>query len=186
MVWGMKEGFPFNAALIGLVLSLAGLGFFSMMGSSASCPGGRTVKSQISATSLATAVEQYYEEYNHLPYVPGRVTTNTPDGNKLLNVLSGLEPTDGSSGNVRKIRFLSLMEGTRNRGGVIYDSEEKFIIGLFDAWGKPFTVFLDTDSDEVLHLNLGSKEITLKGRRAAVVSPGKDKKLGTADDVKTS
>lgn len=145
----------------------------------------RKTEPQATATSLATAAEQYFTEYDCLPDAPDRVTTITPDGIRLLNILCGLVTSDDPSVNPRAIRFLSLREWRRRRGGVVYDSEEKFIVSLRDEWGNPFTVFLDTDSDEVLHLELGSKEITLEGRRAAAVSPGMDGKLGTADDVKT-
>ncbi|MDP4719761.1 MAG: hypothetical protein NWR51_02310 [Akkermansiaceae bacterium] len=57
--------------------------------------------------------------------------------------------------------------------------------GLYDEWGNPFTVFLDTDADGVLDLKLDMRETRLEGRKVAAVSPGKDGKLGTADDVRT-
>jgi hypothetical protein len=58
-------------------------------------------------------------------------------------------------------------------------------VGLYDSWGNPFSVVLDWTYEERLRFSLGSKLITINGRRCAIYSPGADKKLGTDDDVKT-
>ena len=158
---------------------------FKMGESNAHHPSGRRSHTQQTTISIATASDQFYTEYNCVPDVPVRVTTDSADGIRLMNILAGLIRTDAPSGNPRGFKFLSIKEGKGKQDGVIYDSDGKFIVGVFDEWGNPFTIFLDTDYNEILHLKEGSREVTLKGRRAAVVSPGEDGKLGTGDDIKT-
>lgn len=79
---------------------------------------------------------------------------------------------------------MSIREAKGKRGGLVYDPKGK-IVGLHDDWGNPFTVFLDTDWDQILEFKLGTRDFRLEGRSVAVVSPGEDGKLGTPDDVRT-
>lgn len=182
--WGIKEGLKFSGAFIGVILIIAGIVYAWKEKPRITI--NRKTWAQATATSIATAVDQYYTEYNKLPGVAGRVTTDKVEGIRLLNILNGDESRDAAAENERFIRFLSLREGRDDRRGVIYDSTGSgAVVGLYDEWGSPYTVFLDGDGDGVLEFKLGSKEVRLEGRRAAVVSPGKDGKLGTPDDIKT-
>lgn len=138
-----------------------------------------------SAIALESAIQNFHIEYDTLPALVHRVTTNTEAGAKLLTTLLGIEESSGSVRNRRQIKFLSVREGTSKRNGLIYSADGRSIEGLYDVWGNPFTVELDINNDELLHFSLGSKTIDLKNRRIAVYSPGEDQKLGTSDDIKT-
>jgi hypothetical protein len=82
------------------------------------------------------------------------------------------------------VKFLAVREGKDKRNGLIYSASGE-VEGLFDAWGNPYVVILDSDNDAELHFMRGSKSIDMKNRRVAVFTAGPDKRLGTADDVKT-
>ena len=134
----------------------------------------RKVTAQAAATSVATAVDQFYTEYSGLPTVTGApMSTATGDGVKLLNILAGLE-TGNTIENDRKIRFLSLKEAKNgNRDGVVYNTNGTSIQGLYDPWGQPFYIEIDDDYDEKLTFTPSkSPKVTLNGRRVAVYSLG--------------
>ncbi|MES2921979.1 MAG: hypothetical protein V4819_10545 [Verrucomicrobiota bacterium] len=139
------------------------------------------------ATSIAieSAINSIYTEYGKLPDVGSRVTTNSPEGLKMLNILLGLDAKSDNALNSRAIKFLVVKEGKNNKGGLIYAADGKSVEGLYDPWGNPYSVELDTDYNEELHFTIASKAFDLNGRRVAAYSPGEDKTLGTVDDVKT-
>jgi hypothetical protein len=136
------------------------------------------------ATALETAIYNFHTEYGKLPITENRVKTDTPSGITLLTVLLGLEKS-GEHQNTRDIKFLSVREGKNRKNGLIYSESGDSIKGLFDPWGNPYTVVLDTDLDEILRFKLGGKDIELKNRRVAAFSPGPDHQEGTSDDVRT-
>ena len=136
------------------------------------------------AIALESSINSIYTEYGAIPKGGNRVTTNSPEGLKLLNILLGLDPKSDNALNSRAIKFLSVKEGKNNKGGLIYTADGESVEGLYDSWGSPYSVELDTDYNEQLHFTVGSQSVDLKGRRVAAFSPGPDKKLGTADDVK--
>ena len=136
------------------------------------------------AKSVEAALTNFFTEYGDLPHVPNQVTTDTPDGVKFLNVVMGIE-TGANPQNTRGVKFLSPPQGKDKQGGLIYDSSGKSVAGLYDSWGNPYGVVLDTDFDERLQFQWGDQSVDLKGRRAAVFSAGPDRKLGTSDDIRT-
>ena len=173
-----------------MALGGATLGFFSLAVGILNAPTvniekAKKVTSLATATALESAIASIYTEYGKLPDVGKSVTTNSPAGLKLLNILLGLDNKSDNALNPRGIKFLSVKDGKNHKNGLIYAADGKSIEGLFDPWGSPYTVILDTEYKEYLHFTLGSKTIDLKGRRSAVFSPGPDKQLGTSDDVKT-
>jgi hypothetical protein len=173
------------AALWILVVGLAALGFAA---GSLAINQAKTVASMSAATSLETAVNQFYSEYGSLPDVGGdTVMTDKGEGIRLLEILLGLEGGSGKVQNTHSIGFLAVKETRdRTKGGLLYGSGgPPSVEGLFDAWGNPFVVELDTTYEERLRFNMGGRRISLNGRRVAVHSAGADKKLGTDDDVKT-
>lgn len=137
------------------------------------------------AAALESAINGIYTEYGKLPDVGSRVTTNSPAGLKLLTILLGLEKKSDTSLNSRAIKFLTVKEGRNHKNGLIYNADGKSVEGLYDLWGSPYTVILDTEYKKQLHFTLGSKTVDLKGRHSAAFSPGPDKQLGTSDDVRT-
>ena len=143
------------------------------------------VTSLATAVALESSINSIYTEYGKLPDVGSRVTTNSPKGLKLLNILLGLDAKSDDALNSRVIKFLAVKEGKNNKNGLIEAVDGKSVAGLYDSWGNPYTVELDADYNEELHFTVASKAVDLKGRRTAVYSPGPDKTLGTADDIKT-
>ena len=146
---------------------------------------GRKGTALATATALESAINNIYTEYGKLPNVGSRVTTNSPEGLKLLNILLGIDIKSDNALNSRGIKFLAVREGKNNKNGLICAVDEKSVKGLYDPWGNPFTVELDSDYNEELHFTVGSRAVDLKGRRATAYSPGPDKKLGTTDDLRT-
>lgn len=144
----------------------------------------KKVTSLATSIALESAVNNIYLEYSRLPNVGSRVTTNSPEGLKLLNILLGLDAKSDNALNSRTIKFLAVKEGKNNKNGLICAADGKSVEGLYDPWGSPYTIELDTDYNEELYFTFASKAIDLKGRRVAVYSPGPDRTLGTADDVK--
>ncbi|QTN34017.1 prepilin-type N-terminal cleavage/methylation domain-containing protein [Akkermansiaceae bacterium] len=135
----------------------------------------RKLSAQNAATSVATAVNQFYTEYSALPD-PGTNTAETEfsttagNGIKLLEILAGLDDSDQ---NARKIRFFSGKEAKNRKDGVEYSSDGKAIRGMYDPWGRPFYIRMDYDYDERLTVKPGSTPaVTLNGRRVAVYSLG--------------
>lgn len=169
------------AMLLG-VFALIACAVFYFRESSIQC---RLQKSstQMSICSLESAVEIFYLEYGAIPDVESPVTTDSPQGLKLLTILLGLEEKSAKAMNPRSIKFLNVREGDNKRNGLIWQSDGKSVAGLYDEWGNAYTVVLDTNYDEHLRFTIGSRTIDLKGRRSSVFSPGRDGVLGNRDDV---
>jgi len=137
------------------------------------------------ATALESAINSFHAEYDTLPDVPAPVTTDTADGVKLLDILLALDEHSAKEQNTHKIKFLTVRDGKNNKNGLINAARGHAIEGLYDRWGNPFTVELAKPGENHLHFTIGSTTIDLPGRRVAVISPGKDRILGTADDIRT-
>ena len=145
----------------------------------------KTVTTLATAIAVESASNSFFTEYGKLPGVENRVTTNSPGGVEFLNILLGFKENSANPQNSRQIRFLSVREGKNRKNGLIYSQSGDSVEGLFDPWGNPYTVFLDTDHDELLRFKIAAKDVNLSGRRAAVFSPGADQKEGTTDDIRT-
>jgi prepilin-type N-terminal cleavage/methylation domain-containing protein len=143
------------------------------------------VTSQATASALELAINNFYSDYGALPDVGDRVKTDTGDGTRLLEILLGLEGDSGKVQNSRGNRYLNVKETKTKSKGLLYNSSGRSVEGLYDSWGSPFTVELDVNLEERLRFNVGSRQVTLNGKKCAIYSPGADKKLGTDDDVKT-
>lgn len=201
--WILKSG----GKLRGQLMALAGLTLgYLMMAFSILVPDGQValkkanlIKTKTDAVAVATAVEQYCEEYGKLPAADlgsGEIRTEGESGVQLLTILMGREVDDGAMQNSRQIPFLNVALGKqRKRGGLIYEPGVEHgvgspgirrpIVGLFDAWGNPFRVILDDDYDEVIRSTYGGKPELVKGKRVLVASKGPDGIEGTKDDVKS-
>jgi hypothetical protein len=144
-----------------------------------------SVTTRATTNALESAVNSFYIEYGKLPVVANRVTTHSPQGVEFLNILFGFKEKSADPQNSRQIKFLSIREGKNRKNGLIYSESGDSVDGLFDPWGNPYTVILDTDHDELLRFKIADKDVELKGRRVAVFSPGADQKEGTVDDIRT-
>lgn len=149
----------------------------------------KKVTAQAAAQSIVSAVDSFYSENSALPVPSGNASaeggskyeSNSVDGLKILNILTGLE----DEVNTRKVRYLTIKEAKSKKGGIVYNTSGKEVTGLYDPWGNPYFIVLDTNYEERLKVKPGNVETTLNGRRCAVYSFGQDKKGGTTDDVKT-
>jgi hypothetical protein len=137
------------------------------------------------ANNIESAVNNFHTEYGTMPDVKNHVTTDSAEGIKLLTILRGMENPSTPMQNSRSINFLCVKEARNKRDGMIYNKHGNSIEGLFDSWGNPYVIELDTKNAGSLHFTHGNRTIELKDRRVAVYSPGKDGKLGTRDDFTT-
>ena len=162
--------------MIAIIAVLAAAGF---AGGTAAMNRARKLTAQAAATSVVTAIDQFYTEYQSLPDLgSASLTTNTAEGVKLLNILAGLE--DGTDiENDRKVRFFTPKEAKNGkRDGAVYASGK--ITGLYDPWGEAYYIEFDDDYDEKLTFTPNKNPaVELNGRRAAVYSLGV-KNLGDA------
>ena len=182
-----SKGYPKRSrtAIAGIVLGVLSFGLiaFFKYGENQMINRARKVTALAVETALESAITTFFIEYGKLASTTTELKTDSPEGIQLLTVLLGLEKSDTPL-NLRDIKFLAVKEGKNKRGGIIYNASGT-PEGLFDPWGSPYTVELDTDNDEVLRFVLGGKPVDLKGRRVAAYSPGADGKPGTSDDVTT-
>jgi prepilin-type N-terminal cleavage/methylation domain-containing protein len=136
----------------------------------------RKLSAQNAATSITTAVDQFYAEYSALPD-PGtnsadvEFDTLTTNGITLLEILAGL---DDSGQNARKIRFFSGKEAKNRKDGIEFSVDGTSITNMYDPWGRPYYIYLDYDYDErmVFTPKNMTKAESLNGRRVAVYSLG--------------
>jgi hypothetical protein len=166
------------------------LGFFSSVAGIFAAPPTSVTKAKATsalatATAIDLAVSNFYSDCGEMPVSDSRVNTNTPQGVRFLNVLLGKEKESDNPRNIQSITYQSVKEGKATRNGLAYSELGGSIEGLFDPWGNPYTVILDTEYKKHLHFTVGSKTVDLKGRRSAAFSPGPDEKPGTTDDVVT-
>lgn len=163
--------------VIAIIAVLAAAGF---AGGHAALNKARKVSAQSVATSIATGVEQFYTEYSALPDVEGDTKLSTASGGKgvdVLNILAGKEGDPPQ--NARKIRFFSAKEAKgvapNARDGATYGSGDAFT-GLYDPWGQPYFIELDTDYDDTLEFTPDgdNSAVTLRGRKVAAYSLGVD------------
>jgi prepilin-type N-terminal cleavage/methylation domain-containing protein len=180
--------------VIAIIAVLAGMGFSA--GSSAIQKAKKTT-CLAAATSIESAVANFYTEYGSMPNsgtADATVTTAKTDaaGKDLLKVLLGLETVAVEQRlNPRGIKFLSVKEGKADKNGLIYNDAGTEVTGMYDPWGGPFNVRLDLNYDEKVEgvkTKAETSPVTLNGRRVAVWSDGADGVSAngkSADDVKT-
>jgi len=147
-----------------------------------------TAHTKATGTALATSVESFLTESGYLP-VPekegssldlGFVTDEGP-GVQVLRILTGKDPER----NPRGVPYLRTREGKDRKNGLIYEEGTGKVTGMFDPWGNPYQMVFDTDYNEEIVVNIMGKPETVKGQHVLVYSAGKDRKLGTADDVRS-
>jgi type II secretory pathway pseudopilin PulG len=184
--------------VIAIIAVLASAGFAA---GNAAIQKARRTTALSTAIAIESAVNNFFTEYGSMPT---NTTTadeddappvNTKDNKDLLEVLLGIE-TGTAPLNTRGIKFLSVREGKKKGtsdgiNGLIYSDDGKSVKGLFDPWGGPYHVKLDTGYDEKVKdvkPKGAAQSVTLNGRRVAVWSDGADGVNSTgkaSDDVKT-
>ena len=166
--------------VITIIAVLAGLSF---AGVNQAIKRSKKLEATTMATSLVSAIESFYDEYNRLPNVNSEVDTDG-DGVELLQILLGLGGDSGEIDNTRQLIFLEGKEATGRRGGIVFTGGDN-VEGLFDPFGNPYTVILNTDFEDTLSFSFGSEQVRLRGKQAAVYSRGADEEFNTADDIKS-
>lgn len=179
-----------GVATAGLIVGYFSLVFtlvlvaLSFAGADAAIRKARTTEGRIAASSMAVAVNNFYAEYNRLPDLSNELRTDTGEGVELLRILLAQEGTGDDVENPRGINFLSMKEGKGQRGGLYYGTgNSNQVQGLYDPFGEPYTVVLNTEYEDVLTFRVDSKTYNLRGEQVAIYSPGADGELGTVDDI---
>lgn len=178
-----SKGFTLIELLV-VITIIAVLAAMSFAGVNAAIRKARTTEGKVAASAVSTAVNNFYSEYSRLPDLSNEVNTDTGEGVELLRILLAQEGSGDDVENTRGINFLSVKEGKGRRGGLYYGTgNSNQVQGLYDPFGKPYTVVLNTEYDDVLNFQMGGRTYNLRGQQVAVYSPGADGELGTVDDI---
>ncbi|WP_338684778.1 type II secretion system protein [Haloferula helveola] len=169
--------------LLVVITIVAVLAAMSFAGVNIAIKRARTTEGNVAASAIHSAVNNFYSEYSRLPEVQGEVKTDSGTGVDLLRILLADEGDGSDIENSRKIPFLNTKEGTGKRGGLYYGSNGNTVQGMYDPFGQPYTIVLNTDYEDVLRFSKGGKQFELRGEQVAVFSPGADQELGTKDDI---
>lgn len=179
-----SKGFTLVELLV-VITIIAVLAALSFAGVNLAIKKARKTEGMVAATSLTQAIENFYGEYNRLPDVGGtsEIKTDGGTGQQLLEILTGAEKSSDDMENPRSIVFFSGKEAKGRKGGLEYQGNSSAPVALWDPFGQPFTVVLNSDYADALEFQFASKRVTLRGQQAAVYSAGGDKEQGTTDDI---
>ncbi|WP_035611826.1 type II secretion system protein [Haloferula sp. BvORR071] len=153
----------------------------------------KALQTKTNASGLQTAIEGFYSTYSRLPDFGAQgdeSQTEGQSGQELLTILLGKEEANNSMQNKKQIRFLTVEETKiKSKGGLLYGQGGSGAKpeGLYDAWGRPFRIMLDTDYDQEINDPLKQGNV-VRNKVVIVYSYGPDGKTGgkfAADDVKT-
>lgn len=142
----------------------------------------RFMKTIQDVSQIGTAVDAYVSERDHFPMPEGiaprpggsSLLTIQPDGLEFLNLLQAGDP--------RGIGYLKLKKSPgRKQGGAFHDQNGR-ITALYDGWGNPYHIVLDTQGDGVLVAHRGMLKDKVQGKKFIMFSAGRDHELGTEDD----
>jgi len=175
-----QSGFTLIELLV-VITIVAVLAAMSFAGVNSALKKARKTEGTVAATTLAGAVEKFYSEYNRLPELPENMQTDSGPGVQLLNILLGDDSSEEE--NPRQVVFLEVKEAKAKKGGIAYGSGGGSAEGMYDPFGNPFSVVINTNYEDILRFSAGGKQYTLRGVNAAVYSPGADREEGTIDDI---
>lgn len=178
-----SKGFTLIELLV-VITIVAVLAAMSFAGVNVALKKARTTEGNVAAAGVASAVDSFYNEYSRLPDVSGtELQTDSGTGVELLKILLAQEGDGSDLENPRKINFLSVKEGKGRKGGLYYGSGGSSVQGLYDPFGQPYTIVLNTNYEDVMRFSVGGRTYELRDRQVAVYSPGADGELGTTDDI---
>lgn len=149
----------------------------------------KKVQTLTDANQLVQGIEKFNSEYSRLPDFGAQgeeAQTDGEAGAELLTILLGKEDVTDSMQNKKQIPFVNFKENkNKNKGGLVYSSGGSGARpdGLYDAWGNPFYIKIDTEYDGELEDPLKQGNIIRKS--VIAYSYGADKKIGGGDDVQT-
>ncbi|MGE9271115.1 MAG: type II secretion system protein [Verrucomicrobiales bacterium] len=173
--------------VVAIIASLSGIAFVAV---NAGLSKARQAKGRVAATNLANALDAFYTDYNRLPDLPSLAApeggqTNDDEGRILLSILLGEETEEAKEENPRRIQYLQIEDAKGQKGGLYYDESSREVLALYDPFGEPYTVILNTDYEDALEFTYNNKEYSLRGKNIVVYSFGADKEEGTSDDILT-
>ena len=181
-----RRGFTLVELLV-VITIVAVLAAMSFAGVNVALKKTRTTEAQSYATGIEKAVNSFYSDYSRLPdFTQDEIKTDSSQGADLLKVLMAEEDGQRDLDNSRKIIYLEVKEGKGRKGGLMRSkSGSQDIEGLYDPFGNPFTVVLNSNYEDELRFSMGGKQYRLRGKNVAVYSPGADMEEGTSDDIVT-
>jgi len=143
----------------------------------------KKTKALAATKAVEIAVNQFYDDNNSYPIDAADSNSDTLDiltrGTEVINHLVGINTTI----NAKEIRYLTLPQAKTRKGGLFYESDTQ--ADLYDPWGEPYRMWLDTDFNEELEEPYPTANATttkIRGQRALIMSGGKDQRPG---DLKT-
>ena len=176
--------FPYLKIIIifGILVVLARLAFHQS-GSlfTISTKDNSTVKNCV---EIAGAISSFYRDYDKLPVdqpeSDWQGDTKHPD---LVAILTGAYPSEAIQRNPRHINYLDGYKQARLLSGKMTDgidfSDEAHPV-IYDQWGQPFMVILDTNSDGKIANPIAADPVhEIPGKKALVYSSGPPNADGT-------
>ena len=82
------------------------------------------------------------------------------------------------------IIFLQGREAKGKKGGIAYGKNDE-ILGVYDPFGNPYRVILNSANKDTLDFEYGGQQVRLRGKQVAVWSVGGDGIEGTKDDARS-
>jgi prepilin-type N-terminal cleavage/methylation domain-containing protein len=150
--------------VIAIIAILAGLGLAAMSGALQS---GKKAQARNDVNQLASAIKAYQLEYAKLPgSVSGADTLNTAD--TIATVIGNLTSTNGNPRGIVFYEAKLVKDPAAPRSGLSTDGK------LYDPWGMPYQVDLDTDYNNVITNTTATGTATKYFTTAVVVSSGPD------------
>jgi len=158
--------------VIAIIAILAGLGLAAMSGALQS---GKKAQARNDVNQLASAIKAYQLEYGKLPAVGGGDDTANAD---IVTVMSAL--TSSNEYNKRGLVFYeakAVKDLAAPRSGLSTKDSK-----LYDPWGMPYQVDLDTSYDNKIGNKTATGTNTTYFTTAVVVSSGPDTNISTGTD----
>ena len=167
--------------VISIIVILASMGFGAGM---MAINNAKKAQAKADCTNLVNAVAGYFDDYSHLPEIPGADSGNGAlTDETAMNILMGIDKDE----NPKEVRYFqgkqsSGSDSSRAFGGLFYGSGGTSV-ELFDPWKKDpsgvrhYYLLLDLNYDEQIK-DPTDGGITLYGKQAAAWSTGPDGQSG--------
>lgn len=164
----------------------------------------RIMQTRATIKDLQVAAKNFQTEYNRYPIDPTMTGGSgaddaapilTDENSQIISLLlaEGLQQKDPTDPlrlqNPRAIRFIDLPLAKNFRAGIVGDGVSNY--ALYDIWGKPFYILLDTNYDNSLeNPDLQNQDSVIAGQApqtlpigVAIYSTGPDGIQFTKDDI---